>query len=150
VRLRAILASLAALVAFWAVWPIGWRYWADAVTSWGSHQTELQWFNPAWFLLWGVMFAITVVVGALASIAARPVRPLLFGLVVGLLCGSTAFLFGSHFFSDDSSMSSYVWTYGTYVLAPLGGAAGAAITAAVVAARAKPLPNKSLERTREG
>jgi hypothetical protein len=146
VRQRIIIYFIAAVAAFWVAWPFVWRYWADTVTSWGTITTETPSFDASFLLLWVLMFVLVAILAAIATVISRPPRRILFGVLVGLMCGATAFSRGTHFFALDSTLASYIWTYGAYPIAILGGMAGAAIIGVI---RETP-PNTSLERTREG
>ena len=127
-RSRIVIAFAAAVAVFWVTWPFTWRYWADTVTSWGTITTETPWFDSSFLLLWVLMFALVLVIAATAAVVSLPQRRILFGILLGMVCGGTAFASGTHFFDADAPVASYVWTYGAYAMAIFGGIAGVSIS----------------------
>jgi hypothetical protein len=146
VRHRVSTIFAAAVAVFWIAWPLVWRYWADTVTSWGTISTNTPWFDKAFLLLWVLMLALVVVIAVVAAVMSRPRQRTLFGILLGVVCGGTAYVRQTHFFAADAPVASYVWTYGTYAIAILGGIAGVAISRFF----GESPPDTSLERTREG
>ena len=145
-RHRVVIAFVAAVAVFWIAWPLAWHYWADTVTSWGSVTTDTPWFDGSFLLLWALMFVLVAAIAAIGAVFSRPQRRMLFGIVLGVVCGGTAYTRGTHFFAPDAPVASYMWTYGTYAIAILGGISGASISKFF---RESPT-DTSLERMREG
>jgi len=113
-----------AIVGFWLVWPSVWRYWGSVVTGWGTTSSSVEWFDPAFALLWVMMLVIVAIAVVIAGVSSRSARPGLLALAIGIACGAIASAESRHFFSVDATAASYVWTYGTYFMAPLGALAG--------------------------
>jgi hypothetical protein len=126
VIVAAILVTSAALAWHWI-----WLMWGKLVTDWGVYRQPFEWLDQAKLLLWVLLFVLGALLGVLVSVTTRPSKPLLVGLISGIFLGLVLLVRAENYFSPDSSLSTYVWVYGLYLMAPLGALTGVSVTAAI-------------------
>lgn len=112
-------------VTTWLLWPFVYQYWANTIVAWGSHEPYFPWLEPAGALLWLMAFAYLFVAGLILAVPGRSTTAVLFASILGGLFSLAHFLLSKNWFSDNASFSAYLWTYGFYLIPPLGAAAGA-------------------------
>lgn len=105
--------------------------WGKLVTDWGVYRQPFEWLDQAKLLLWVLLFVLGALLGVLVSVTTRPSKPLLVGLISGIFLGLVLLVRAENYFSPDSSLSTYVWVYGLYLMAPLGALTGVSVTAAI-------------------
>jgi hypothetical protein len=89
----------------------------------------LDWLAEPFLLLWGLLFTLSLVIGFLAVTFIRPGKPLLIAMVLGALLG-LALLHGTRYgFTQHSTAWTRLWSYGVYLIAPVGSVAGASLSA---------------------
>jgi hypothetical protein len=122
-RDRYLVVPAALLVAANYSWDWLWRLWVEVLSP-GRRPIHFEWFDQDKLMLWGLLFALSLIMGFLAVALTRPAKPVATGLVLGVLLALLllrALRFGS---PPDSTIWVHVWNYGLFLMAPLGAFAG--------------------------
>ena len=117
--MRPTLVTVALLTAAILVWRRLLRFWLNVVVGWGTYHRTVEWLDPAMLLLWGLMAALWIACGVMVVIVARPRWPI---VVATATAAAFSFvqIYGSHYyFTPNTEVSDYVWSYGLYAVAPL-------------------------------
>ena len=124
-RDRLAIVVLALFAAALIVWHWVWVLWGSIVASWGDYSSAVEWLDPGMLLLWALLLALYMSLGASVVLMGRPARPLIVGTSTGALLGVVLVLQARNFFGPNAGPSVYIWHYGVYVLAPIGSLVGA-------------------------
>ena len=130
---RVVIVTAVLIAAAIFGWHWIWLRWGAVVTGWGTYSSVLEWLDQAMLLLWALLLALCISLGFLVVMLARPARGLVIGTASGVLLGLVLILRAKLYFTADTAVSTYVWSYGLYLMAPVGAWIGARI--AVLAKR---------------
>jgi hypothetical protein len=123
-RDRYLMVPAALLVAANYSWDWLWRLWVQVLSP-ARRPIYFEWFDQGMLMLWGLLFALSLVMGFLAIALTRPTKPVATGVILGALL-ALLLLRALHFGSTpDSTIWVDFWNYGLFLMAPLGAFAGA-------------------------
>jgi hypothetical protein len=126
-RDRIVMVPAFLIVAGIYAWHWVWLLWAHLLAP-GEYVSVFEWLDQGMLLMWVLLFALSLILGFLAVTLVRPTKPLTVGMVFGALLG-LALVHGTHYgFTQYSTMWTYWWDYGLYLVAPIGSTAGAALS----------------------
>jgi hypothetical protein len=133
VRSGQVIVTAGLIAAATVAWHWIWLWYGELVTGWGGYSSELEWLDQAMLLLWALLLALGTALGILVAVLTRSNQPLLIALISGVVLGLALLLPAENHFTEHATLSTYVWTYGLYLMAPVGSLLGASI--AVLAKR---------------
>jgi len=148
--LRIVVGGFVITGVYWFGWAEMWSLWGKIVMAWGTYTDKFDWLDPAYALLWAFALLLGVFVGCLLQLLTWRFKPLWPALVLGLIYGGLTCIRSGHYFGEGATLSSYIWSYGTYLMVPIGAIVGAAILAGIRQSfQSKMQPNYRVERTRD-
>src|ERR1700693_6091030 len=117
--------GLLALTVF-AGWPLAFRTWGAIAANWGEYHLWASLFDPVQLLLWSFVAGLFVVFSFVFVILCTPAHPIKTSVILGTLGGASMFLLGKNYIVTPS-VAIYIWTWGVYLMAPMGALAGASL-----------------------
>jgi hypothetical protein len=123
-RDRYLLVPAALLVAANYGWDWLWRLWVQVLSP-GARPIHFEWFDQSMLVLWGLLFALSLVMGFLVVALTRPTKPVATSFVLGVLLALLLLRALRFVSTPDSTIWVDFWNYGLFLMAPIGAMAGA-------------------------